>query len=331
MSSILSCRCSGSIIGVLLALGLLLFAPPALAFGTIEGLGQSSEHERITRAALRDAGIGPETMDMLAGKRGTFGAVGAPDRPDRGLLDAKAAHCDGGDFLAVPGYPQSEQEAADRLRGCRAWRNSALAAAIDAAGRIVPDGGREIAGDEIPTHIACVFGGTPGRAKCDVLEQLGLAFHTGQDFYAHSNWTDRPAPGANGPENPPGLGRSGRAPWLDPRDGGKTPFPAGLLTGCYDGFPEKLYCSYGAGISRVRHAVLNKDTGTIDPATGAAQDGTTPRGAENENFAHAVAAAIEQTRDDWAYFEEQVTAAYGSDRAALILCAVKSDDPDDCR
>jgi hypothetical protein len=46
------------------------FAVPALAFGTIEGLGQSSEHEKITRLGLKDAGLGPDTLTALAGERG---------------------------------------------------------------------------------------------------------------------------------------------------------------------------------------------------------------------------------------------------------------------
>jgi hypothetical protein len=33
-------------------------------------------------------------LDQLAGKNNTFGAVGAPDNPLRGLMSEKAAHCD---------------------------------------------------------------------------------------------------------------------------------------------------------------------------------------------------------------------------------------------
>jgi hypothetical protein len=62
-------------IATLMATGL---APSGLAFGTIEGLGQSSEHEKITRLGLKEAGLGPDTLTALAGERGAFGAVGAP-------------------------------------------------------------------------------------------------------------------------------------------------------------------------------------------------------------------------------------------------------------
>ena len=72
----------------ILAAGALLLAaaPAAQAFGTINGLGQNAEHEKITRLALRCGGslsdrdcFGPRTLDVLAGKRGTFGMVGGPD------------------------------------------------------------------------------------------------------------------------------------------------------------------------------------------------------------------------------------------------------------
>ncbi len=51
----------------------------------------------------------------IAGKNGTWGAVGAPDNPARGLSGVKAAHCDGGDYFASAGYPQSQVAAATEL------------------------------------------------------------------------------------------------------------------------------------------------------------------------------------------------------------------------
>lgn len=313
-----------------LCLGTALLAPAA-AFGTIDGLGQHTEHEEITRAALVRAGLGRETLDALAGKKGTFGAVGAPDRPDRGLLTEAAAHCDGGDHLDVAGYPQDASAAARALEACKAWKLKALGDAVAAAGRIVPEGTRAIDGDQIPEYVGCVFDGSSGRAKCDVLEALGLAFHVGQDFYAHTNWSDAAAADQGGPENPPGLGHEGPAPWMDPAAGPGADFPAGLISGCFEGAPENLHCTYGADLLRVRHAALNKDAGRIDRATGAAGPGETPRGAAHGNFARAVAAAIADTQAAFAYFEAETLRVYGAERGALILCAVKSDDPDDCR
>ena len=92
----------------------LLAAPAVLGFGTINGAGQRAEHERITRAALACAGAAsstcfePRSIANLAGERGTFGGVGAPDSDE---IFNGAAHCDNADFLATAGYPQSRADA----------------------------------------------------------------------------------------------------------------------------------------------------------------------------------------------------------------------------
>ncbi len=294
----------------------------AFAFGSVNILGQQAEHERITRAALLVFHLGPETMDEIAGKRGSFGAVGAPDRPDRGLLSTKSAHCDGGDHLDVPGYPQSAAEAFKRLSACRAGIFAHINAAVKAAGAIADRRGN-VNTSEIPTFISCTYNGKPGRAKCNVLENLGLAFHAAQDFYAHTNWVDEPADGPIGLTNPPGLGNSGPAPWLAPGNRGAP--PAGLMSGCFDGIPERLHCN-----GHVRHADLNKDTGPINPRTGQAGTGTTKRGAVKGNFARAVAAAIADTRSKWAYFEARVVRTYGSVRGKAIVCAIRHDSDSAC-
>ncbi len=304
------------------AAALLCFATGALAFGSVNVAGQQAEHERITRAALSVFRLGPKTMDEIAGKRGSFGAVGAPDRPDRGLLSVKAAHCDGGDHLDTAGYRQSAKDALGHLAACRAGIFAHLADAVRAAGAIADRTGK-INSAAIPTFVSCTYNGKPGRAKCDVLENLGLAFHAAQDFYAHTNWVDTPADAPIGPDNPPGLGNRGPAPWLDPAQ--RAIPPVGLISGCFDGIPERLHCA-----GRVRHADLNKDTGPIDPLTGGAGIGTTPRGAVKGNFAHAVAAAITDTRAKWAWFEARVAATYGAARAKAILCAIRNDDERVC-
>lgn len=298
-------------------------APVAIGFGTVNGLGQNAEHEKITRRALVD--FGKDTLDEIAGKTGSFGAVGAPDNPTRGLMSEAAAHCDGGDFLssppapASPAYPQSKADAAKKITACRAYIVAALNKAVEAAAPLSDPG-------MINTSLGCNFTGSPGRAKCNVLEQLGLAFHAGQDFYSHSNWTDRPAPVPISAANPPGLGNTGRSPWLDPRK--ETAFPDGLITGCYDGFPESAHCEYGQ-YKRIKHEALNKDTGPITP-TGKLT-GTTARGAVNDNFQRAVDAAVDDTRDKWRYFEERVVAVYGPAKGKLIACVVRSDDRSKCK
>jgi hypothetical protein len=294
----------------------------AFAFGSVNILGQQAEHERITRAALSVFHLGPETLDEIAGKRGTFGAVGAPDRPDRGLLSVNAAHCDSGDHLDTPGYPQSATDALGHLAACRAGIFAHLNAAVSAAGAIADVNG-QIDSAAIPTHISCTYNGRPGRAKCNVLEQLGLAFHAAQDFYAHTNWVDMPADGPIGLTNPPGLGNSGPAPWINPHE--RIAPPAGLISGCFQGIPERLFCS-----GRVHHADLNKDTGPIDPSSGKAGTGTTKRGAVKGNFARAVAAAVADTRDKWTYFEARISETYGAVRGKAIICAIRNDDESAC-
>ncbi|HVN01872.1 MAG TPA: hypothetical protein VMT68_16860 [Caulobacteraceae bacterium] len=295
---------------------------PALAFGTINWLGQHAEHEHITRWGLADAGFGPATLDVLAGKTGTFGAVGAPDRPDRGLLDVKAAHCDGGDHLDRPGYPQSEAEARARLQDCRAW----IFANLDRAAK---DAGGLAKAAPASADLDCALDGQRrGSAKCLVLEDLGLALHATQDFYAHTNWVDRPAPGPITVENPPGLGHEGSAPWLDPTL--DAPFPAGLISGCYDGFPETRYCGAGGPNPRVQHRNLNKDEGVIDERAGVIHAGETPRGRVEGNFQRAVAAAVADTKSKWAFFEARVRQTYGPARAAEVLCLIRADRPSAC-
>lgn len=298
-------------------------APIAVGFGTVNALGQNAEHEKITRRALSD--FGKDTLDEIAGKSGSFGAVGAPDNPARGLMSVAAAHCDGGDFLASPPapakppYPQSKADAAAKIAACRAYIVAALNKAVEVAAPLSDPG-------IINTSLSCTYSGSAGRAKCNVLEQLGLAFHAAQDFYSHSNWTDRAGPPPLSSTNPPGLQNTGRAPWLDPRK--ESPFPDGLITGCYDGFPESAHCEYGSN-KRIKHEALNKDTGPITPS--GKLTGTTSRGAINDNFQHAVEAAADDTRDKWKYFEERVVAVYGAQKGKLIACVVKNDDRSKCK
>lgn len=299
------------------------FPSAAFAFGTISMLGQNREHERITRAALTE--FEPASLDLIAGKTGTFAGVGAPDDPRRDYISKPEAHCDGGDFLAVNKYPQSRSAAQKALETCRAWLVRELNDAVSAAAGLVSPSGDALS-------MNCKFDGKPAGAKCEVLEHFGFALHASQDFYSHSNWTDRAGTGAVRAENPPGLARNGRAAWLDPRV--TVTFPAGLISGCFGGVPESAYCNYGGAVgflgkSRVKHAFLNKDTGTI-AADGTASSARTARGKINENFGRAVAAAIDDTRDKWAYFKAQVAKVYGAEAGRRIACALSRDVPQGC-
>jgi len=77
---------------------MLLSVSTALAFGTIRGMGQDAEHERITRHALAcennkatDNCFQKKALDSLAGRKGTFGAVGIPGRINANLRNAVEA------------------------------------------------------------------------------------------------------------------------------------------------------------------------------------------------------------------------------------------------
>src|SRR4051794_40781566 len=110
--------------GALAGLVLTLLAPgSAGAFGTINGAGQSAEHERMTRAALAcpsgmtsdDSCFEPATIAQLAGRTGTFGAVGQPDIPPP---EGAASHCDDADYLDTGSYPISRAAATATLDDC---------------------------------------------------------------------------------------------------------------------------------------------------------------------------------------------------------------------
>jgi hypothetical protein len=299
----------------------------ALAFGTIDGMGQNREHERITRHALgcgqggvdASACFEKASLDELAGKPKTWGAVGAPDNPARGLMLSSEAHCDNGDWVDVAGYPQSRQQARDALVRCRAGMNAHLDEAVRDAARLLDSRGR-IDDSQIPTWVSCTYLAKKGRAKCDVLEDLGQTLHASQDFYSHSNWVDQAASGAVTLSNPAGLGHGAPAPWLDLRR--DIAFPDGLITGCFD---TLSLASPAKGCSgHVKHEDLNKDKGTIDPSIGV---GTTGRGKVGSNFRLAVEAAIGDTRDKWATLRERLNATYGPTKARLMTCALTHDNP----
>jgi hypothetical protein len=317
-----------------------LIAQQAIAFGTIAGGKWNKEHERITRHALAcgEAG-GPQgadcfqaaSIDELAGKRGTFGAVGSPDNPVRGLMSTSEAHCDNGDYLdpryaGGRAYPRTKEAARAKLETCRTWMRRYLDAAVSDAAALL-DGNR-VRDSQIPTYVSCTYVGGKGRAKCNVLEDFGTLLHATQDFYSHSNWSDAPDPGRPiSRENPPGLHRDGPSPWLDLRlTNDQAAFPDGLITGCFETLlpgSDQNGCP-----GRVPHEYLNKDTGTIDDAAShlAPGAGTSPRGMVDDNFKRAVSDAILDTREQWRTLREALVARYGQARGALIICAITHDD-----
>jgi hypothetical protein len=185
----------------------------------------------------------------------------------------------------------------------------------------------KIISDEVNLDTGCRFiQAVEQRAKCRSLNGLGRALHGTQDFYSHSNWSDEADP--TRPitvDNPPGLNRPGPSPLLELRSTTAPSVPADLATGCFvlpDHVPGAGECA-----GRVTHAALNKDTGLIDPGTGATTGPTTPRGMVKNNFAKAVAGAIDESRRQWRDLRDELVTRYGEQRAAVMVCALTRDDP----
>jgi hypothetical protein len=317
------------VIGVLAAL--IASAPgTAAAFGTINSGGQHREHERITRSALAcaDGAVSdgtcfePRTLDYLAGREPEFGAVGAPDSDE---LSVPAAHCDDADFLQGR-YPRTRDQASTALVDCVEHLRVRFAEAAAAAGGLL-DGEGLVDTAEIGLGPACRFVESADTgAKCGSLEGLGRALHGAQDFYAHSNWADQADPDLPiDPTNPPGLDQPGPSAVLDLRSEIPVRVPDGLTTGCF--VARDQVNGVGACAGRVTHAALNKDRGTIDPGTGVATEPTTPRGMVEDNFAKAVAGAVEETSRQWRDLQSELVARYGEEHAAVMVCALTRDDP----
>jgi hypothetical protein len=324
-------------------------APRANAFGTI---GHLAEHERITRAALacgtREGGpdcFQPRSLDQVAGKKGTFGAVGSPDDPRTGELFTSAAHCDNADYVEGTEYrPQDRQRATTALLACVTYARARVRAAVQRAGGLLDSQGRikpgevSLATSVFPPHPAgCSFNRISGRAKCDVIEEFGRALHAVQDFYSHSNWSDTAAPGPVTEHNPPG-GRQGAISPLFALFGPEpsaADVPAWLTTGCFDVKAaltgERAGCTDG-GRTRLKHAWINKDTGVIDRDTGTTsctekdKNVCTARGQVDQNFARAVRRAIDDSRRQWHDLAAAVRQAYPG-RGDRIVCALTHDDP----
>jgi hypothetical protein len=266
-------------------------------------------------------------MDFLAGHDREFGGVGAPDSDE--IFDP-AAHCDNADFL-VTDYPLTRDMATVGVLECVDHLRIRFDEAVTSSGELLDDEG-QIIPEEVGLDPEChPFEASESRAACSTLEAFGRTLHGVQDFYSHSNWADEADPTRPlGDDNPPGLNLPAPSPLLDLRSERPPAVPTDLSTGCYvlrDESPGVGECA-----DRVTHAALNKDNGLIDPDTGATADPTTLRGMVGDNFSKAVAGAITETRRQWSDFRSELTARYGNDEAAMMVCALTHDDPvDDCR
>ncbi|WP_107469970.1 CinY protein [Streptomyces sp. 3211] len=279
-------------------------------------------HEGITRAALPWE---PVTLTAMADARD--GAVNADDK--RPYFDVGPLHCDNADYLAprhAADYPRTRDEATTELLACIRTSVGRFRNAVRAADGLV-DADGTVRADQSDLSSPCTWDEKPGRAKCAVLEQLGRGWHPIEDFYSHSNWADRPAPGPIGLDNPPGLGRTDVAPFLDIRRystmkdadwtrDARERIPADLTTGCYPDI-DSTGVKPADCAGRVAHNhVLNKDT----PAS--------PRSRTDDNFEHATAGATAEITRQWNDFEAELLAAYPDHRrGAQMVCALVHDDP----
>lgn len=331
MANIMSRRAGAASLILALSAGTLglVGASPSAAFGTLDGLGQEMEHERITRAALackpgennEDSHcFAPSSIDNLAGKKGTYGAIGSPDSDE---IFNPSAHCDDADYLDVPGYPMSREQATEALKSCIKHLHSRFDQGINGAGAMTDPFGRLVP-DQVDLKDYCTFsGGFKGRAKCNSIEGFGRALHGAQDFYSHSNWTDEADDNAISPANPPGLGLSAPSPLLNLNQIGGPPtneIPKDFSTGC---FVAVFECSS----AHIGHEEMNKDNGHIDAATGVTSNPKTPRGQVKNNFDRAVQGAIAETKRQWNDFKSSLNEKYGKQRGTLMACAITHDHP----
>ncbi|MFE5536536.1 hypothetical protein [Streptomyces sp. NPDC056492] len=279
-------------------------------------------HEDITRAALPWE---PVTLTAMADAHD--GAINANDR--RPYFDVGPLHCDNADYLAPrysAGYPRTRDEATTELLACIRTSVARFRNAVRAADGLVDADGK-VRADQSDLSTPCAWDGKPGRAKCAVLEQLGRGWHQIEDFYSHSNWSDRAAAGPIGLDNPPGLERTDRPPFLDIRrysamkDADWTRearghVPADLTTGCYPDI-DSTGVKPADCDGRVAHnRTLNKDTAA------------SPRARTGDDFRRATAGATAELTRQWNDFKAELLAAYPDHgRGAQMVCALVHDDP----
>ncbi|WP_030862647.1 hypothetical protein [Streptomyces sp. NRRL F-2747] len=279
-------------------------------------------HEDITRAALPWE---PVTLTAMADAHD--GAINANDR--RPYFGVGPLHCDNADYLAPrysAGYPRTRDEASTELLACIRTSVARFRNAVRAADGLVGTDGT-VRADQSDLSTPCTWDEKPGRAKCAVLEQLGRGWHQIEDFYSHSNWSDRPAAGPISPGNPPGLDRTDHPPFLDIRRysamkdadwtrDARGRIPEDLTTGCYPDFDstgvEPADCD-----GRVAHSpTLNKDTAA------------SARAGAGDDFRRATAGATAELTRQWNDFKAELLAAYPDHgRGAAMVCALVHDDP----
>ena len=282
-------------------------------------------------------------MDQLAGSKNDYGAVGAPDiLLPQGIFVDDGQHCDNADFLDfefVSSYPQSRTAATEALQKCINHMKKEVSGGVRSAKALLNSQGQistyETSSDTIDCQFRYSFSTFDqffGRAKCNVLQGFGYALHAVQDFYSHSNYGDsRNEKEVISIKNPPGLGNTERAKFLDLRTWTGLPLSKfisrWLSTGCFN--PAELILGEKGVLNckgRITHATMNKDEGDITN-DGKTSNPATARGKKGKNFDSAVRLAIDDTRRQWKDFQDRLRSEYGAAKANLMICAITKDDP----
>lgn len=282
----------------------------------------------------------PITLSNLAGTHigkipglGDNGMVGSPDDL---LPEGPEAHCDDADYLDIPGYPKTREQATEQLEACVNHLRMRFGQAVRGAPRLLNAENaiaseQAVLGDEneCEHRWRAEEDNTRDKAKCVTLEGFGRALHGIQDFYAHSNYGDLPNTAQPiSVQNPPGLNLTDSAPFMDLRLTGPITelVPRDLSTGCYvllDSADGKLSCK-----DRVTHHSMNKDHGVVElDGTVEGDPDDVPRNEVVGNFEKAVALAIKTSREQWANLRSEITRMYGEEKGQQMICGLASDNP----
>ncbi|MFJ7274114.1 hypothetical protein [Kitasatospora sp. NPDC098663] len=314
-------------------------AAPAHAFGP-------GTHTKITEGALPD--FQAKSLEaMAAGDLGVnkeaWGAIRGSDRGDY-YPNQTRYHCDDADYLAAGylkggQYPRTRQQATAELLACVQTAVEEFHAAVAAADKLVGSKGN-INTKEVDLSSWCKYndkpdGKEPDRAKCEVFEHLGRAWHGIEDFYSHSNWTDHANP--NQPisvTNPPGLQKTAPAPFFTLRaynnqstatweaeatkEMDKTP---DLATGCaHDEYEHDDQKHHNDCTGRINHYDVNGKGGLSKEGSRADTGG---------NGKHAESVATDDIKRQWKDFQDELRAKYPHGRGEKMICALTHDAPTD--
>lgn len=324
----------------ILVVGLVLAPGVAHAFGTT--VGQGEEHDRITRAGQWCKANHPEpakqencwhngAMDDLAGPfdAPTQGAVAIPDVTP--LVGNDSAHCDNLDYLN-PKWDHTytakdKQDQMHNLRACVSYLAGLFSQAVSTSLRIVDDNGYFKLQSIRRPKSSCGFGPSssvpsPNNARCAAIADYGQALHGAEDFYSHTNWGDIDKGPPYTYKDPPGLGETQTAGFLDFAD----PTPVQVP----DKFTGECFPDYGPLCRhRVGHSIITKDEGNVNDQTGEGTNPENPRGKVSDgvttNFGRAVSLAVDQVSKEWSGLQDKIR-DQDEDDANQIICALVQDD-----